>query len=170
MDSSYAAPGPRVSSASRLQSRARIGRTLSAQLNKTVSALLLLLLALLIGACGGGGSSSIVTPPAPPPPTPATDPDARADQLIAQMTQAEELQLVTGSGTPGNYNLDFPRGAGGYVPGISRLGIPDLYFSDGSAGFRRPHFPPRLRARQAGTRTRPTNTARLLGATCGRMV
>jgi beta-glucosidase len=135
MDSTYAAPGPRVSSASRLQSRARIGRTLSAQLNKTVSALLLLLLALLIGACGGGGSSSIVTPPAPPPPTPATDPDARADQLIAQMTQAEELQLVTGSGTPGNYNLDFPRGAGGYVPGISRLGIPDLYFSDGSAGF-----------------------------------
>jgi beta-glucosidase len=101
---------------------------------------LLLLLTLLLAACGGGGSASTTPPPAPPPPAPpppapATDPDARADQLIAQMTQAEELQLVTGSGTPGNYILNFPRGAGGYVPGISRLGIPDLYFTDGSTGF-----------------------------------
>lgn len=96
---------------------------------------LFLLFTFLLAACGGGGNTSYTPPPAPPPPTPATDPDARADQLIAQMTQAEELQLVTGSGTPGNYVLSFPRGVGGYVPGISRLGIPDLYFADGSTGF-----------------------------------
>jgi beta-glucosidase len=50
------------------------------------------------------------------------------------MTQDEEIQLVAGSGTPGSYSNNFPRGAGGYVPGIPRLGIPDLYFTDGSLG------------------------------------
>jgi beta-glucosidase len=50
------------------------------------------------------------------------------------MTQAEELQLVHGAAAPGDYTPVLPRGAGGYVPGIPRLGIPDLYFTDGSVG------------------------------------
>jgi beta-glucosidase len=50
------------------------------------------------------------------------------------MTEDEKIQLVAGAGTPGSYSLNFPRGAGGYVPGIPRLGIPDLYFADGSLG------------------------------------
>jgi len=60
---------------------------------------------------------------------PAMDSDTRAAQLVAQMTNAEKVQLIHGvpDGT-------VPNGAGGYVPGIPRLGIPDLYFVDGSAG------------------------------------
>ncbi len=79
--------------------------------------------ALLVAAsgCGGGSASS------PPPPT---DPDKRADFLVAQMTQDEKVQLLAGAGGSGT----FPRGAAGYIPGIPRLGIPDLYFMDGSVG------------------------------------
>jgi beta-glucosidase len=84
--------------------------------------------ALLIAGCGGASVSS------PPPSLPPTDPDQRADLLLAQMTQDEKIQLVAGSGTPGSYTLSFPRGAGGYITGIPRLGIPDLYFADGSVG------------------------------------
>ena len=47
------------------------------------------------------------------------------------MTQAEELQLVTGSGTPGNYNLDFPRGA---RIRSRNFGLGILTFLDGGAG------------------------------------
>jgi beta-glucosidase len=69
--------------------------------------------------------------PAPPPPPTA---DQRADALLAQMTQAEKLQLVYGTGgTPSN-DFALPRGAGGYIPGIAALGIPALYFVDGSLG------------------------------------
>jgi beta-glucosidase len=46
------------------------------------------------------------------------------------MTQAEKLQLVHGFSDTTN----FPRGGAGYVPGIARLGIPDLYLVDGSVG------------------------------------
>jgi beta-glucosidase len=57
-----------------------------------------------------------------------------AQQLLAQMTQAEKLQLVQGAGGPVTNIIALPRGAGGYIPGIPRLGIPDLYFNDGSVG------------------------------------
>jgi len=46
------------------------------------------------------------------------------------MTQAEKLQLVHGFSD----TMNFPRGGAGYVPGIPRLGIPDLYLVDGSVG------------------------------------
>src|SRR5579863_4902457 len=62
-------------------------------------------------------------------------PDERADALIAKMTQAEKLQLVQGAvKTNLTYGYTVPRGAGGYVLGIPRLGIPELYFVDGSLG------------------------------------
>ena len=64
------------------------------------------------------------------PPTP----DQRADQLIAQMTQDQEIQLVYGAGGPVTNDFPLPRGAGGFVPGIPALGIPDLYLADGSVG------------------------------------
>jgi beta-glucosidase len=66
-------------------------------------------------------------------PAPATA-DPLAQQLLAQMTQSEKLQLVHGAGGPVTNIIPLPRGAGGYIPGIQRLGIPDLYFNDGSVG------------------------------------
>jgi beta-glucosidase len=91
--------------------------------------------ALLIAAaaCGGGGSGSnqIIGPP--PPPT--ASPDVRAHYLLQQMTIDEKLQLVHGS-SPAQWwaGPPLPRGVGSYIPGIPRLGIPALYFADGSVG------------------------------------
>jgi len=85
--------------------------------------------ALLVAASGCGGRDGSSPPLSPTP----TDPDQRADFLLAQMTQDEKIQLVAGSGIPGS-NSGFPRGAAGYIPGIPRLGIPDLYLVDGSVG------------------------------------
>jgi len=48
------------------------------------------------------------------------------------MTLAEKLQLVHGALTI--ENPEGPRGAAEYVPGIPRLGIPDLLYSDGPVG------------------------------------
>jgi len=67
-----------------------------------------------------------------PAPSQAT-PDQRADAMLAQMSQAQKLALVNGDGGPVTNIPALPRGAGGYIqsPG---LGIPDLYFVDGSLG------------------------------------
>jgi len=85
----------------------------------------------LIGAlaCGGGGSQ---TQTGPPPPT--ASPDVRADYLVGQMTQDEKIQMVHGGADLQWWNQTLPRGAGGWIPGIPSLGIPDLYFADGSVG------------------------------------
>jgi beta-glucosidase len=60
--------------------------------------------------------------------------DQRADQLLAQMTLDEKIKLVAGDGGPVTNIPTLPRGAGGWIAGQSRLGIPDLYYSDGSTG------------------------------------
>jgi beta-glucosidase len=56
-------------------------------------------------------------------------PDAKrqADGLVSQLTLEEKISLVHGD-TFG------PPGFAGHVPGIPRLGIPDLYLSDGPNG------------------------------------
>jgi beta-glucosidase len=84
----------------------------------------------LAWACGGNTTSTTKTNPPPPPPT--ASPDVRADYLLKQMTQAEKVKLVHGGATQMYQAL--PMGAGGWVPGIPRLGIPDLYYEDGSVG------------------------------------
>jgi beta-glucosidase len=66
-------------------------------------------------------------------PAPLTS-DQRAGALVASMTQAQKLQLVNGAGGPVTNIIALPRGAGGYIPGIPALGIPALYFVDGSLG------------------------------------
>lgn len=58
--------------------------------------------------------------------------DQRADSLLSQMTLDEKVQLVHGGVLPPN--TPTPRGGAGWVPGIPRLGIPDLYLADGSVG------------------------------------
>ena len=66
---------------------------------------------------GCGSTSSTKNTPPPPP----TDPDGRADLLIAQMTEAEKLQLVHGNLPLPPYPTPPPHGAVYWVPAISRL-------------------------------------------------
>lgn len=90
-----------------------------------------LISASILSGCGGGPSFSNQQQNPPP----SNDPDARADAMLARMTQAEKLQLVMGGVTTNlSYGYTVPRGAGGWVPGIPRLGIPTLYLADGSVG------------------------------------
>ncbi len=67
-------------------------------------------------------------------------PDARADLVIKQMTLDEKIQLLHG---PGWQALFAPQESGpltraiailGFIPGIPRLGIPDLQMTDSNQG------------------------------------
>ncbi len=98
---------------------------------KKSSVLLALALTMMAWACGGNSNSGTKTNP-PAAPGPDASPDVRADYLLQQMTQAEKAQLVHGGATATDPTI--PRGAAGWVPGIPRLGIPDLYLADGSVG------------------------------------
>ena len=70
-------------------------------------------------------------------------PDRRADLVIGQMTLDEKIQLLHGPGWqalftppesgPGVRSL----GGAGFIPGIPRLGIPDLQMSDAAVGVAR---------------------------------
>jgi len=93
--------------------------------HKLFTAAGLLLLVATVG-CGGSSQSS--------PPPPSASPDVRADYLVGQMTLDEKIQLVHGGAALDWWNHTLPRGGGGWIPGITRLGIPDLYFADGSVG------------------------------------
>lgn len=61
-------------------------------------------------------------------------PDERARLLLAQMTLDEKLGLV--SGLPAYGPSVDPRaiGGAGFVPGIPRLGLPNIYMTDGRSG------------------------------------
>jgi beta-glucosidase len=65
-------------------------------------------------------------------------PDQRADLVLKEMTLDEKIQLVHGTGIPGFGAADpaaaRSNGGGGFVPGIERLGLPDLNMNDGSLG------------------------------------
>ncbi len=82
----------------------------------------------LLLSMGGIPSNQVTLAVAPP------TPDQRATQLLSQMTQSQKIQLVYGLGGPVTNNPPLPRGGAGWVPGISQLGIPDLYLADGSVG------------------------------------
>jgi beta-glucosidase len=71
---------------------------------------------------------------------PSLDPDARADLMIHEMTLDEKIQLVHGNGwgvlrdgapVAGRHN-----GGAGFVPGIPRLGLPDINLADSAVGVR----------------------------------
>lgn len=59
-------------------------------------------------------------------------PDQRADLLIKQMTLDEKILLVHGDVGPMAKQRSV--GGAGFVPGIPRLGIPDLQMTDGRSG------------------------------------
>jgi beta-glucosidase len=65
-------------------------------------------------------------------------PDQRAELVVKEMTLDEKIQLIHGTGIPGFGTRDpsaaRSNGGGGFVPGIERLGLPDLNMSDGSLG------------------------------------
>ena len=79
--------------------------------------------------------SVALTGPATPGTGAGQTPDTRAAAMLTLMTQAEKLQLVQGGVTSNlTYGYTVPLGAAGYVPGIPRLGVPQLYLADGSVG------------------------------------
>jgi beta-glucosidase len=67
-------------------------------------------------------------------------PDQRADLVIAQMTLAEKIQLVHGTGwgalRPGEPIPPGSNEGAGFVPGIERLGIPPVNMADSAVGVR----------------------------------
>lgn len=63
-------------------------------------------------------------------PAPAEASSVDIDALIAQMTLDEKLSMLHGASDPNSL------GQAGYVPGVPRLGIPELRLSDGPAGVR----------------------------------
>jgi len=70
-------------------------------------------------------------------------PDQRADMVIGQMTLDEKIQLVHG-GQGGGFGPPQPgappnrsNGGAGWIPGIPRLGIPDLNMADSAVGVTR---------------------------------
>jgi beta-glucosidase len=70
----------------------------------------------------------------------ALDPDTRADMMIKQMTLDEKIQLVHGIGwgplRAGAYVPPADNGGAGFVPGIPRLGLPDINEADSAVGVR----------------------------------
>ena len=70
-------------------------------------------------------------------------PDQRADMVIAQMTLEEKIQLVhggqagRGAAAAGPAPVSQTNGGAGWIPGIPRLGIPDLNMADSAVGVTR---------------------------------
>ena len=67
-------------------------------------------------------------------------PDQRADLVIAQMTLDEKIQLVhggQGGAGGGQAGASRSNGGAGWIPGIPRLGIPDINMADSSVGVTR---------------------------------
>ncbi len=62
-------------------------------------------------------------------------PDQRADMVVAQMTLDEKISLAHG---PGGFQAAGPRsnGGAGMIPGIPRLGLPDVQLADSAVGVR----------------------------------
>ena len=85
------------------------------------------------------------TKPAPKGPwdNKSLSPDQRADLVIGQMTLDEKIQLLHGMGwralfgTPESGPAVRSLGGAGFIPGIPRLGIPDLQMSDAAVGVAR---------------------------------
>ena len=61
---------------------------------------------------------------------PRLGPGQRASELLAQMTLAQKLQMVDGTGFAFGSGVDYA----GHIQGIPALGIPDLYLADGAVG------------------------------------
>src|ERR1039458_5083461 len=88
------------------------------------------------GGRGGRGGTPAVTGPWS---DKSLSPDQRADLLIEKMTLDEKIQLLHGSGggrgaAPAAPTGALSNGGAGWVPGIERLGIPDINMADSAVG------------------------------------
>ena len=65
-------------------------------------------------------------------------PDQRAELVLKEMTLAEKIRLVHGTGMPGFGEADpeivRSNGGGGFIPGFERFGLPDLNMNDSAVG------------------------------------
>jgi beta-glucosidase len=86
-------------------------------------------------------ASSMLRQGTPAPAGPWTDrtllPDQRADMVIAQMTLDEKIQLLHGGQSGGRGQPSLSNGGAGWIPGIPRLGIPDINMADSAVGVTR---------------------------------
>lgn len=94
--------------------------------------------AVVMGLCTWAGAATSQTVTRPWNDT-TLSPDARAQLLLAQLTQDEKFQLIRSyyAGPDRPATAPFPKGAiasAGYVPPIERLGIPALEESDAGLG------------------------------------
>ncbi|MDR1790343.1 MAG: glycoside hydrolase family 3 C-terminal domain-containing protein, partial [Propionibacteriaceae bacterium] len=64
-------------------------------------------------------------------------PSARVASLVEQMTLDEKLTFVTPMKDPLNPGA-VTSGSAAYIPGVSRLGIPEMRYTDGTGGLRLP--------------------------------
>ena len=62
--------------------------------------------------------------------TPAAAAPDKVAQLVGQLTLDEKLSLVHGGTDPHGI------AESGYIPGVPRLGVPELRIADGSSGIR----------------------------------
>ena len=114
------------------------------QSSKQIS--LIILCAGLITVCGCLAWAQFPGQEPPKPQSPWMDktlpPDQRADLVIRQMTLDEKISLLHGGGfraVLGGPNAPPTRslGGAGFIPGIPRLGIPDLQMADAAVGVTR---------------------------------
>jgi beta-glucosidase len=103
-------------------------------------------------------------------------PDQRADLVIQQMTLDEKIQLVHGTGfgfgaQTGN-QPNRSNGGAGWIPGIQRLGIPDINMADSAVGVTRgaarSRYSTGLPSALAAAATWDLELAHLYGAVIGR--
>jgi beta-glucosidase len=62
--------------------------------------------------------------------TPAVTGNNKVDNLLIRMTFEEKVSMIHGSTEPKETN----QGQAGYLPGVTRLGIPSLRLADGPHG------------------------------------
>jgi beta-glucosidase len=104
-------------------------------------------------------------------------PDRRADLVIERMTLDEKIQLVHGTGwdfgpPPPDAKPTRSNGGAGWIPGIERLGIPDINMADSAVGVTRGSLRSRystaLPSALAGAATWDLDLAYLYGNVIGR--
>ena len=110
-------------------------------LSKTVRILTLALLA--VSAQGQGWPGNQAPAVQGPWMDKSLSPDRRAELLVGQMTLGEKISLLHGGGwkalfgLPGSQPPPGSLGGAGFIPGIPRLGIPDLQMADAAVGVTR---------------------------------